>query len=244
MQPALSGVDLRLGAIGDQSPGAAGLARLGPAILRDARAFPFFTRVVQEIPAKEAIGLPLPPDPSAFAWVVDGKKGKGGAGAGLSLPKLRDASRRASRIPRTPSGRPRGREDLAPVPGRGPGDRGAASKGETPARVHLERWTASRFELLAATWPPAARRQARKSGSATASRRARPPSICRKALKHRFFAECISQIEVQRALDLRLPARIDIILNGPGKFWPLTREPVTGLAPCSFATPSKSSTGC
>ena len=59
-------------------------------LLETVSSFPFFTRVVQEIPAKEFVGLPLPPDPSSVVWIGDGKKGKGGPGVSLSLPSRRE----------------------------------------------------------------------------------------------------------------------------------------------------------
>lgn len=40
------------------------------------------------------------------------------------------------------------------------------------------------------------------------------------ALKNGYFIECISQLEVKKALELGYKAH-DVILNGPGKYWPL-----------------------
>ena len=186
--------------------------------------YPCFTRVVQEIPAREAVGLPLPPDPTSMIWTTDGKKGKGVAVGNGFLPALNSSLEEEDEETLALQIRP----ETPPTPYLKEVDEIAAGfEGETPARIHLELWTTSRFERLAT-------RVAEARGKTPAIRigysiKTSPTDDhLRKARKHGFLAEAISQLEVQRALDHGY-ARNEVILNGPGKFWPTSRPPITGL---------------
>jgi diaminopimelate decarboxylase len=184
--------------------------------------FPFFARVVQEIPAKESIGLPLPPDPGSLAWVGEGKKGKGSS-LGLIFASLRE-----NEDEEEDTGPEQEPERLPPGYIAEVSALAKSFEGETPARIHLENWTRARFAELGT--------KARGASVHT------PPVLIgysvktsptdehlRKAREEGFLAECISQAEVRRALDFGYRAE-EVILNGPGKFWPITRPPVMGLA--------------
>jgi diaminopimelate decarboxylase len=203
-------------------------------LLENISRFPFFTRVVQEIPAKESVGLPLPADPTSMGWVGDGKKGKGGASVALSLPTLKDSTGQgedgeedetieAERIEK-------GIEPLSPAfqaEIASVSTSFAHSGGDTPARIHLEQWTNSRFETLAKNVGASrARRPEIRIGYSVKT--SPTADHLRKAMKHGFFSECISQMEVRRALEFGFKPS-DVILNGPGKFWPLTVPHTMGL---------------
>ncbi len=179
----------------------------------------FFTRVVYEIAAKEAVGVPLPAAPTTSVWSADGKLGKGGPSFSDYLPDVEEDDEDGA---------------LAPVPLDIPPAMLAEVRriahsfnGETPARIHLEDWTLARFRSLAD------RVASLRSGTPQVrigySVKTCPTDMhLRKAKECGFFAECISQMEVKRALDFGF--RPDqVILNGPGKFWPITNDPVLGL---------------
>jgi len=198
---------------------------LGLPLLETVSPFPFFTRVVQEIPAKEAVGLPLPPDPSSMVWLGDGKKGKGGPGVSLSLPTLRDSV--GEQGEEDEALKPGAIEKLHPTFENEISTIANTFQGETPARIHLEKWNSLRFSTLAKNVERARSRQpeVRIGYSVKTS-----PTVdhLRRAKEHGFLAECISQKEVRRAMEFGFKPH-EIILNGPGKFWPLTEAPVTGL---------------
>jgi diaminopimelate decarboxylase len=98
--------------------------------------------------------------------------------------------------------------------------------GETPARIHLEEWTLSRFQSLVSSIQAAHRKPQIRIGYSVKT--SSTDEHLRHARKCGFLIECISQMEIDRALSVGVP-RDEIILNGPGKFWPLNRNPVTGL---------------
>ena len=52
------------------------------------------------------------------------------------------------------------------------------------------------------------------------------PEYMELARQHGFLAECISQAEIQAALQAGFPAG-EIVLNGPGKWWPRSTTPST-----------------
>jgi len=185
--------------------------------------FPCFTRVVQEIPANESIGLPLPQESSAAAWASDGKKGKGGAPAAMaSLPKLEENKNRDEE-----GGDDQDPEELPEIFASEIDRFSRLFEGETPSRVHLEEWTGFRFKTLANHID--ACRYGRPEIRIGYSIKTSPTDEhLRKAREYGFYAECISQREVQRALGFGY-APAEVILNGPGKFWPITAAPVTGL---------------
>lgn len=192
--------------------------------------FPYFTRVVQEIPVREMIGLPRPLDPSMNKWPTGGGKGKGGPSHSTYLPPLRDSMefRRDDVLTEED-------EDIKAVPPKTPSD--SYSKevemmtesfaGETPLRLPMEHWTQYRFQNLLD------RLQATKASSPEIrigfSIKTSPTDYhINLARESGFYMECISQKEIHRAIGLGASPK-DVILNGPGKFWPLTQPPVTGL---------------
>jgi diaminopimelate decarboxylase len=200
---------------GHNLPGKMVAKALGLNLLESVASFPCFTRVVQEIPANEMIGLPLPPDVGAVTWSSDSKKGGGPAAMSL-MPKLKDEgeSQRNSE--------PIAIEFLKEV------EKWARSfQGETPSRIHLENWTSLRFSTLAENIAATKNRkpEIRIGYSVKTSPTA---DHLRKARQHGFFSECISQMEIHKALDFGYSPH-EVILNGPGKFWPITTPPVMGL---------------
>ena len=192
--------------------------------------YPFFTRIVQEVAAKEAVGIPLPLDPSFSPWPTDGQKGKSGPSHASSLPPLRDTmefqdfnfedNERDSETVRTPETDSQLYLDEI-------NSLTETFSGETPARVHLEDWTTSRFNsLLEAV--RSSNKQSPEIRIGYSIKTCPTDQHLSQARKAGFFLECISQLEVHRALAAGARAS-DVMLNGPGKFWPLTQPPVTGL---------------
>jgi diaminopimelate decarboxylase len=202
---------------------------LGLQFLEKTVSYPCFTRVVQEIPAKESVGLPLPPDPSSMHWIGDGKKGKGATSVALSLPslgsdtdQLDDEQEKNAANSSKERLVPEFKNEISAV-----SESFTRTGGETPARIHLENWTGRRFSILAKN-VEASRTRKPEIRIGYSVKTSPTEDHLQKAMKHGFFAECISQMEVHRSLKFGFkPAQI--ILNGPGKFWPLTGTPVTGL---------------
>jgi len=186
--------------------------------------YPFFTRVVQDIPAKESVGIPLPPDPATMAWASEGKKGKSGPDFSALIPTLASAQEQHSKTPDKSGDVP---EHIDPSYFTEISSLTEQYVGPTPARIHLEQWARGRFDRLAKRVKQASLNTSRiQIGFSVKT--CPTDDYLRKAKESGFFAECISQMEVQRALSFGfLPSQI--ILNGPGKFWPLTDKPVTGL---------------
>jgi diaminopimelate decarboxylase len=192
--------------------------------------FPYFTRVVQEIPVKEPIGLPRTLDPSMNPWPVGGGKGKGGPTYTYSLPPLRD-NMDFRREPAEAD-----EEDLvkdtSPQPPSDPYSKEVdavttAFKGETPSRLMLEDWISYRFQSLLDRLKVANAKSPHIRIGYSIKTSPTEHQI-RLARNSGFYMECISQMEIRRALELGAQPK-DVILNGPGKFWPLTTEPIPGL---------------
>jgi diaminopimelate decarboxylase len=99
--------------------------------------------------------------------------------------------------------------------------------GETPSRVHLEDWTGSRFQNLLKKIPTPERGKPEIRIGYSVKTSPTDAHLA-KAKQAGFYIECISQMEVHKALMAGVRAD-EIILNGPGKFWPITKSPVTGL---------------
>jgi diaminopimelate decarboxylase len=195
--------------------------------------FPYFTRVVQEIPVREIIGLPRPADPSLNPWPVGGGgKGKGGPVHSHALPPLRD-DMEFRRDDLSPS--EEDEELVKDTPPRAPDDSyskeveamTSSFTGETPSRLLMNDWTNHRFQHLLDRLKLANAKspEIRIGYSIKTSPTERQITMARDS---GFYMECISQMEIRRALELGAQPK-DVILNGPGKFWPLTAEPVTGL---------------
>ncbi|MEZ0393040.1 MAG: hypothetical protein ACAH59_12540 [Pseudobdellovibrionaceae bacterium] len=179
--------------------------------------YPCFTRVVHEIPAKEAVGLPIPQDPSLVAWSIEGK-GKGGAVQAALIPQLRQQSETTKMEESDQKIPPLYTEEIK--------NHLKSFEGETPTRIHLHDWTFSRFEALVTGIQKAHSHP--KIQIAYSVKTSATDAHLKHAQKCGFFTECISQMEIQRALRTGVPPK-EIILNGPGKFWPLTTEPVKDL---------------
>jgi diaminopimelate decarboxylase len=169
---------------------------------------PEFTRVVVEVPVRTGLPLPLPAEPEHGPL---GLHGKYGASLSALVPKL---------VPEDTPGfspptiSPETETDL----------RAIASVVATPQRVFLPHTAESAFARLSAI-APVEGIALRYAYSLKTSPDAEYLMLARKA---GMFAECISQLEVRRALEAGwLPG--EIVLNGPGKWWPPTERAVDGL---------------
>ncbi len=178
--------------------------------------YPYFTRVVQEIPAKESVGIPLPEDATSHVWSADGKYGKTGRSFSAALPKIHETGGADAIDAYVP---PAMLDEI--------GRAAASFDGESPARVHLETWTRSRFHGFAER-VRACLSRAPELRVGYSVKTSPTDDFLRKAIDFGFLAECISQKEIHRALDFGFKPE-QIILNGPGKFWPMEIPPVTGL---------------
>jgi diaminopimelate decarboxylase len=192
-----------------------------PVPLESVSDFPLFTRVVYEVPAKEEVGIPLLKDSSAVVWTAD-KYGKGGASFSDYIPRLgesddeSDDSSEDVAAPVVPS------ELLSEV-------KSVVEKfdGDTPSRLHLDGWSRARFEAVVDRIKSLKDKSPSiRFGYSVKTSPTDPELRCAKELG--FFAECISQSEVKRALSFGFKSD-EIILNGPGKFWPMTKPPELGL---------------
>ena len=190
------------------------------------KSYPCFTRVVHEIPAKESVGLPQPPDPTLAGWIMDGQKGKGsGPSTAASIPQLRDSMTLASTnvqeekfnfdIPTAPEAYSQEIENKTDT-----------FNGETPMRIHLESWTSSRFHSLANSIKSALPSPEIKI--AYSVKTSSTDEHLRHARRCGFYAECISQKEISKAIQTGV-SKDNIILNGPGKFWPTISAPITDI---------------
>src|SRR5262249_52626347 len=169
---------------------------------------PEFTRVVLEVPVRTGLPLPLPAEPEHGPLGIHGKYG---ASLSAIVPKL---------VPDEPLGAapptlsPETEADL----------RAIASVVATPQRLFLPRTAEAAFARLHAV-SPIDGIALRYAYSLKTSPDAEYLMLARKA---GMLAECISLLEVRRALEAGwLPG--DIVLNGPGKWWPSTERTVDGL---------------
>ncbi|MFZ9596380.1 MAG: hypothetical protein ACO3A2_09915 [Bdellovibrionia bacterium] len=193
-------------------------------------AYPFFTRVVAEIPAKESIGIPLAQEPSDATGFLGEKGGKKGMPALVShQPSLSTSLSQRSwdQDEPTPESSLTDPEEPLESYSNEIAQLAQSFEGESPVRVHLEHWTNSRFQELH-DHIKASSVQAPQLQIGYSVKTSPTDEHLRKAKKYGFFAECISQMEVRRALDFGFSPR-EIILNGPGKFWPLAAQPATRL---------------
>ncbi len=191
-----------------------------------------FTRVVMEIPAHPDIGIPLPAEPNSFQWSSEGKMGKGAAPV-LALPQLRGQSDRAEEQGAS-AVESFGAKKSPPLWSEE--EVSEVSRlirnyhGPTPERLILKENTRSRFFTLAKRV-----REANQSQKVPQLRIGYSIKTCptrfhvQTAREAGFYAECISQLEIQTALHAGYHSS-QVILNGPGKFWPTTEPPRTGLA--------------
>src|SRR5262249_37860629 len=141
-----------------------------------------------------------------------GAGGKYGAGLGAIIPRL--TPERAA-----PSAPPRLGSDLEADL------REAAAREEpTPQRVFLRRTAATAF-AVAAREPPAGAATLRHAYSLKTCFDHELLDLARRA---GMLAECISLLEVRRALEAGWSTDA-VVLNGPGKWWPASEPRVDGL---------------
>ena len=167
-----------------------------------------FTRVVLEVPVRSGLPLPLPAEPEHGQLGIHGKYG---ASLSAIVPMLvpEEGPRFAP-----PSLSPETEADL----------RATAAVVSTPHRLFLPRTAAAAFARLDAV-ERAPGILLRYAYSLKTSPDAEYLMLARKA---GMLAECISLLEVRRALETGwLPG--EIVLNGPGKWWPATERAVEGL---------------
>ncbi len=185
--------------------------------------YPFFTRVVREIPAKESVGIAPLTDASQFAWSSEESKGKGGSmqvGAAPRLKQMKDEDGEDAIDVVAPEVLPAlYLENLESVT--------ANFQEETPCRAVLERWTRFQFQKLADSIS-AVREKSPELRIGYSVKTSPTETHLQTAKQHGFLAECISQLEINRALASGFSPD-KIILNGPGKFWPATAAPVLGM---------------
>ena len=176
-----------------------------------------FTRVVVEVPVRLEIGLPLATEPDDVEFVSASKYG-------AALPELLRTIEARPNDPQQP-------EPHAPAPldADTRADLGEVdfSAIKTPARVFLPRVADALFKKLTHRMVKSAGGRAAPKG-AYSIKTAPYPEYMELARQHGLLAECISQAEIQAALQAGFPAG-KIVLNGPGKWWPRSTTPVNGL---------------
>ena len=167
-----------------------------------------FTRVVLEVPVRAGLPLPLPAEPEHGPL---GIRGKYGASLSAIVPKLvpEDVTSFAP-----PSISPETEADL----------RATAAIVATPHRLFLPRTAEAAFRGLP-TVVPVDGMALRYAYSLKTSPDAQYLMLARQA---GMLAECISLLEVRRALEAGWRPD-EIVLNGPGKWWPPTERAVDGL---------------
>ncbi len=167
-----------------------------------------FTRVVIEVPVRPDLPLPLPAEPEHGQAGVSGKYS---ASLAAIAPKLVVSDP----VPfARPTLSPESEIDLL----------AAAAVIHTPYRLFLPRTAAAAFAQLEAG-EPADGASLRYAYSLKTSPDAEYLALARKA---GMLAECISLLEVRRALEAGWPPDA-IVLNGPGKWWPPTEPARDGL---------------
>ncbi len=167
-----------------------------------------FTRVVLEVPVRSGIPLPLPAEPEHGQLGIHGKYG---ASLSAIVPMLvPDEAPGAA----APTLSPETEADL----------RATAAAVATPHRLFLPRTAEAAFGGLP-TVAPVDGIALRYAYSLKTSPDAEYLMLARKA---GMLAECISLLEVRRALETGWRPD-EIVLNGPGKWWPPTERAVDGL---------------
>jgi len=172
-----------------------------------------FTRVVLEVPVRAELPLPLLPEPEHG---IAGAVGKYGAALSAIVPLLAPEDRVRVAPPQVPA------ELAADL-------RDAAAVGATPHRLMFRRTAEAAFAGI----PQPARPPRRAAGPAQL-RFAYSLKTCPDAeylalaRGAGMLAECISLLEVRRALEAGWSAG-DIVLNGPGKWWPSSEPATDGL---------------
>lgn len=190
-------------------------------------AYPFFVRVVHEVPAKEEVGMGFAVDSQLISTWSASHGGKGKGKGSVSLPELKDSIKDDElkenlNLPTL--------ESETPMPLAYKNEvfqQVQKFQGETPARILLSNWSQASFDHV--TLPSRYERSAAPEIRIGYSVKTSPTDaqlLCAK--EKNFYLECISQAEIERVINLGVPAN-RVILNGPGKFWPSTKPPQTGL---------------
>jgi diaminopimelate decarboxylase len=170
-----------------------------------------FTRVVVEVPVRPELPLPLPTEPE-HGYGID--SGKYDASLRALMPALMRERGAAPAPAARPTLSPESEQDL----------RAAAADLATPHRLFLARTARAAFARLT----PDVAVDGVALHYAYSLKTCPDAEYLALARDARMFAECISQLEVRRALESGWPAEA-IVLNGPGKWWPDTSPPVDGL---------------
>lgn len=174
-----------------------------------------FVRVVLEVPTRT--GFPVSPLPETSA---DGFRPASKHPSGMALLARRLGARRDVETVREAPEVPRSMLfDLRSIDER---------TVPTPSAVLLQRTTAESFERVASAVSHV-RTECTQVRAAYSIKTNPDAALLRLARQNGFLAEAISQMEVQKALSQGFAAE-DIVLNGPGKWWPATSEPVVGGA--------------
>jgi len=175
-----------------------------------------FTRVVVEVPVDPTFPLPLPKEPVGLV-----NAGKYGAGltelAKTLLPKNGETARETTAVSSVLA------KELARV---------SASSPASPQRHLMPEIARENFGRIAD------RARAASVGKvplrpAYSFKTSPDPEYLSLAREKNFLAECISLLEVKRALSVGYSPS-EIILNGPGKWWPQAESAPAGLR-CLFA---------
>jgi diaminopimelate decarboxylase len=171
-----------------------------------------FTRVVVEVPVRTDLPLPLTAEPEHGYGNTSGKYA---AGLGAIMPMLAVDDSRTGLPAALPTLSPETEADLCAA---------AAMAVETPYRLFL-RQTA---EVAFARLETGVAMDGVRLHYAYSLKTCPDADYLALARKAGMLAECISQLEVRRAVESGWPPA-EIVLNGPGKWWPETEPPVDGL---------------
>ncbi len=186
-----------------------------------------FTRVVLEVPVRPELPLPLPFEPE-HAHAANGNK-YGGALEAM-VPRLApDGGRGVGRdngdggvaaYSEPPRLSPETEADL----------RAASAIGETPHRLFLPRTAQATFALVGRGRDRGRHGENEAPALRFAYSLKTSPDLeyLKLARAAGMLGECISQLEVRRALEAGWTPDT-IVLNGPGKWWPETEPPIDGL---------------
>ncbi len=180
-----------------------------------------FTRVVSEIPVTPAYPLPVPAQPD---YATIGAVGKYGAALSSIVELLGAADAAAAKTTDTP-------KKAAPVRPLAPElarelDALGIMVGATPQRMNLEDVSTRLFD--AALTRVVGESEGVERRVALSIKTAPDLALLRQARVRGFFAEAISALEVRRAVEAGFPPG-EIVLNGPGKWWPQTEVVPDGL---------------
>ena len=182
-----------------------------------------FTRVVLEVPVRAELPLPLPFEPEHGH--VGAAANKYGGALEAMVPRLAPSGGNGVGRDNGDGGVAAYSEPPRISPETEADLRAATSVGETPHRLFLPRTAQATFARVergpGADTAPALR-------FAYSLKTSPDLEYLRLARAAGMLAECISQLEVRRALEAGWTAE-NILLNGPGKWWPETEPPVDGL---------------